>query len=78
VNAERRRSEGATARELARQPAPILLSRIEVCVECARRAPAPDAHCCPQCIEDYVAGLKRRKAAELRLQPLSDFMGVAC
>jgi hypothetical protein len=77
MNAERRRSEGATARELARQPAPILLARIEVCVECARRAPAPDAHFCPQCIEAYVAGLRRRHDAELRLQPIVD-LGIAC
>jgi hypothetical protein len=78
MNAERRRSEGATARELARQPAPILLARNEVCVECARRAPASDAHFCPECIQAHLSGLKRRRAAELRLQPLSDFMGVAC
>jgi hypothetical protein len=79
MNAERRRSGGGTtARELAGGPAPILVARVEVCVECQRPAPAPGAHHCRQCIAQYVAGLKRRRAAELRQQPLSDLLGLAC
>jgi hypothetical protein len=46
-------------------------------VECQGLAPAPDAHHCPACIAAYLAIQKRRRAAELRLQPLDD-LGVAC
>jgi hypothetical protein len=78
MNGERRRSRGGTtASMLAARPGTILVAKVLVCVECARRAPAPDAHHCPECITAYLAGLRRRRAAELRLQPLVE-LGIAC
>jgi len=59
-------------------PAPAeaggLHNTVPGCVECGGRlgVPKPGRSLCPQCHRDYLAGLRRRHAAELRAQPLSD------
>jgi hypothetical protein len=67
VNAERRAPEGDTAsdgfsglRSMVR----------ETCPECGRRPAAIGWNHCTPCLREFVAGLKRRNAAELRMPPL--------
>ena len=44
----------------------------ETCEACARRPAVPGWHHCSNCLRDFVDGLRRRRAAELRMQPLCD------
>ena len=40
------------------------------CPECERRLAAPGWRHCTPCLREYVAGLRRRRGAELRMPPL--------
>lgn len=40
------------------------------CAECATRTPTTNRVHCQQCRDAYVDGIRRRRAAEWRLQPL--------
>lgn len=70
MNAERRPGDG-TASDAA---GGLHTTVPAACVECGGRlgVPKPGRSFCPQCHRDYLAGLRRRHAAELRAQPLSD------
>jgi hypothetical protein len=46
-----------------------------VCRDCARRPAARGWNRCSACLRAYCAGLRRRRDAEARLQPLADFLG---
>lgn len=41
-----------------------------VCAECANRTPVSNRAHCQQCRDAYVDGIRRRRDAEWRLQPL--------
>lgn len=82
MNAERRPGQRA-ASEAAGGPSSIIArsdARLDLwdaptgCQECGGRlgVPKPGRTMCPQCHRDYLAGLRRLHAAELRAQPLSD------
>ena len=55
---------GSTSRAVTRRPAN------RICAECATRTPVPSRVHCQQCRDAYVEAIRRRRAAEWRLQPL--------
>lgn len=59
---------------LSTSATPILRRIGPACDLCGGRLghPKPGRHVCPQCHLDILEGLRRRRAAELRLSPLSD------
>lgn len=71
MSAERRAPEGNAPIAEAAQPSD---PTVPACAECGGRlgVPKPGRTHCPQCHRDYLAGLRRRHAAELRMPPLSD------
>lgn len=75
MNAERRAPEGNAASDAADGPASIVTLNRNSCIECAGRfgIPKPGRRMCPDCHRAYLAGLARRRAAELRTPPLADF-----
>lgn len=70
-NGERRplSEERATPAEASR-PASKVRDTCDTCADCAQREPVRGWRRCSVCLRAYVAGLDRRRAAELRLAPL--------
>ena len=44
---------------------------VRVCVECAQHRTPPHRFVCDECSREFVAAVRRRREAELRLPPLA-------
>jgi len=49
---------------------------IPLCAECGRQHATNSHPICTSCCSEFTAGLHRRRDAERRIQPLSDFYGM--